>query len=1461
MNPFRTLESWLGRPTPKPGKKTPPRRARFALACEPLEDRLTPTAAVTTSKDLAYFTPVGSGNQPTTGTELLAQIRSTSPLQDLGNVVGYLGLSSSVDVSQSQVVFAAAGTALLSVALTGPAAAQPVTQQLSATGIFDWVSPDYVYTPAAQAGPDLREFVPNDPQFPAQYYDQIIQTPTAWDRTTGQPGVTVAVLDDGVDVTHPDLKANVVGGWDFVHNTNNVMPDAAGDTHGTEVAGLIAAGINNGAGVAGVAGGATIMPLKVIGDGPTTSLMLARAVGFAVQNGAKIINDSLNIDTFATDPVFQAAVAFAYNRGLLWVNSAGNLNIVNPARQSLDQMLIVAATDRNDVKTAYSNSGTGIDLAAPGGTPDDGLVTTEPGGGYGPAYGTSMSAALVSGTAALVWSAFPNDTRDQVAAAVLATTDPIAAKNPGYETLLGAGRLDAGNAVSGAPFVTRLGPLLGLPADGQQAPQNLNTFSLRLVSNLDPATVIPSNFELRWAGPDGKFGTADDALIPLTINGGRPYQYGTNQLDFTIGAALSPGLYRFTAKSGGLADPFGRPVDGDGDGQAGGDLVRVFGVDSQVQGVVYEDVQNSGFHAPSDPGVAGSTVFADVNGNGVFDRATFTAQQPPVAIPDGDPTGAAMSVVASGLTGPACDVSVSVLVNHPVLSELTVTLVAPDGRQIVLFRNRQLAGSVGQGPSLLEFEDGVPESTNLSPTLASYKLSAGGGLAQLNGMNPNGTWRVVVAVTTPGDTGALIGAYVNVAEEPCATTDASGAFSLSGLPVGTATPLYVIAPSGYVRSAGGGSVPVDPAQLGGQPVAIGLVRQGAVYGRVLQDSGSGQFDPAAPGVAGMTVYIDQNGNGAPDPGEPSAVTDAGGNFAIPGLAPGQYTVRLAARPGYPPVSPTTLTAVLTPAAPTATGNDFLVGRNTGPVGVTVPPVTPAVRNTSVESVPITLSEPVPAFGLADLTLTRDGQPVSLAGATLIGSGVNYTLIGLGRLTAADGAYTLTVAVPAPAGDPARQPAPVAVTWTTNTAAPTATLTVTQTTAGTVAGVHFSEPVTGVTPASFILTLNGVVVPLDGVGVTGSGADYQLVNLGPLTAAPGTYVLELVDGGAGDAAGNPVAGTFTTWQVTDSGSSTPPPRPGQRTAVGVGAGHSPLVNVYDTVTGKVLFSILPYEASFTGGVRVATGDVNGDGVDDIITAPGPGGGSRIRVFDGRDGLPLGDLTAFEDGFTGGAYVTAGVFGGKTLIIVTPDQGGGPRVRVFDEQTLAPVADFYGIDDPNFRGGARAAVGDLNGDGTPDLIVSAGFGGGPRVAGFDGTTITSGTPVRLFNDFFAFEDSLRNGAYIAVGDVDGDGFGDVIVGGGPTGGPRVLILSGRALVQAGQLTPLADFFAGDPNGRGGVRVAVKDLDGDGKADVLTADGDGQGATVRSYPGATLLGTADPPFTEFAAFTSFDGGVFVG
>jgi hypothetical protein len=219
-------------------------------------------------------------------------------------------------------------------------------------------------------------------------------------------------------------------------------------------------------------------------------------------------------------------------------------------------------------------------------------------------------------------------------------------------------------------------------------------------------------------------------------------------------------------------------------------------------------------------------------------------------------------------------------------------------------------------------------------------------------------------------------------------------------------------------------------------------------------------------------------------------------------------------------------------------------------------------------------------------------------------------------------------------------------------------------------------------------------------------------------------------------------------------------------------------------------------------------------------------------------------------------------GKAEIVITPDEGGGPRVRIFRGSNFTQLSDFFGIADPNFRGGARAAIGDLNGDLKGDVVVAAGFGGGPRIAAFNGATMTNTGGQYLFGDFFAFEHTLRNGSFVAVADLNGDGFADLSTGGGPGGGPRVQILSGKDLTQSnGKQTVLANFFAGNDSNRGGIRIASRFVTGDNLADLVTGDGDGSPGMVRVFAGSSLLADSYTPTVAFVPFGVIAGGVYVG
>jgi hypothetical protein len=313
-------------------------------------------------------------------------------------------------------------------------------------------------------------------------------------------------------------------------------------------------------------------------------------------------------------------------------------------------------------------------------------------------------------------------------------------------------------------------------------------------------------------------------------------------------------------------------------------------------------------------------------------------------------------------------------------------------------------------------------------------------------------------------------------------------------------------------------------------------------------------------------------------------------------------------------------------------------------------------------------------------------------------------------------------------------------------------------------------------------------------------------------------------------------------------------------VGAGPGGGPHVRVFEAATGAQLpgarGSFFAFDPAFTGGVRVALGDVNGDGVSDIIAGAGPGGGPHVRVFDGRTGAqipgPLGSFFAFAPAFGGGVNVAAGDIDGDGYedVIVAAGAGGGPHVRVFSGLNGAELLGFFAYD-PAFTGGVRVAAADFNLDGRSEIITAAGPGGGPHVRILDGM----GNPFvgNISNSYYAFAPSFAGGVFVAAGDIDGDGVPDVVTGADAGGGPHVTAVSGRT----GAL--LLSFFAFDPAFSGGVRVAVADVTGDGIADVIAAAGPGGGPHVRSF---SIDQVPSGPLASFFPYAvGFSGGVYVG
>jgi len=222
--------------------------------------------------------------------------------------------------------------------------------------------------------------VPNDPSFTSAWHLPKIQTPNAWDVSKAD-GITIAILDTGVDSTHPDLAAQMLPGWNAADGSVNTT-DVNG--HGTAVAGTAAAATNNGVGVSGVAWNAKILPVRVTNnpDGSAYTSDIARGLSWAADNGADVANISFGVSGSATTT---SAAQYMFSKGGLTVVSAGNSGI-DPGYADNPYMISVSATDSNDAKASWSNYGAFIDVAAPGSY----ILTTNRGGGYGQWNGTSL---------------------------------------------------------------------------------------------------------------------------------------------------------------------------------------------------------------------------------------------------------------------------------------------------------------------------------------------------------------------------------------------------------------------------------------------------------------------------------------------------------------------------------------------------------------------------------------------------------------------------------------------------------------------------------------------------------------------------------------------------------------------------------------------------------------------------------------------------------------------------------------------------------------------------------------------------------------------------------------------------------------------------------------------------------------------------------------------------------------
>jgi thermitase len=375
----------------------------------------------------------------------------------------------------------------------------------------------------------------NDPYAGSEWHLAKVGAGTAWDTSQGTD-IAIAILDSGVDTTHPDLQPNLVAGYNMYDNNTNVS-DVCG--HGTAVAGTAAASSNNGIGVAGVAGKARIMPIRVAYfDAASNNCYayystIANGLTWAADHGARVANASFG--GVAGSAAIQSAARYMKNKGGLVFVSAGNAGIDENIAPTTT-MIAVSATEKNDVKTSWSSYGSFVALSAPGA----GIWTTSKGGIYQAWNGTSFSSPLAAGVAALMMAAQTSLDGSRIEQLMFSTALDLGAA--GRDPLYGHGRVNAAAAVKAAatPVVTQD---TQTPTSSIVAPLAGSTVSALVAVDVSASdNVGVTRVELR----------VNDTLVAL--DDAAPYSFSWNSAGVPNGMAnLTATAYDFAGNAGGSA--------------------------------------------------------------------------------------------------------------------------------------------------------------------------------------------------------------------------------------------------------------------------------------------------------------------------------------------------------------------------------------------------------------------------------------------------------------------------------------------------------------------------------------------------------------------------------------------------------------------------------------------------------------------------------------------------------------------------------------------------------------------------------------------------------------------------------------------------------------------------------------------------------------------------------------------
>lgn len=288
-----------------------------------------------------------------------------------------------------------------------------------------------------------------------------------------------------------------------------------------------------------------------------------------------------------------------------------------------------------------------------------------------------------------------------------------------------------------------------------------------------------------------------------------------------------------------------------------------------------------------------------------------------------------------------------------------------------------------------------------------------------------------------------------------------------------------------------------------------------------------------------------------------------------------------------------------------------------------------------------------------------------------------------------------------------------------------------------------------------------------------------------------------------------------------------------------------VTLYNSSTAANLGFVNPFPG-FTGVINTATGSFSNNGIAYTVAAAGPGGGPAIAIVNTQTGEVTKSFFAYDPSFSGGVTIALADFNndGVLDLVTGAGPGGGPQVNIFDGSNFSLIKSFFAFDS-NFRGGVNVGAGDINQDGSMDIVVAAGAGGGPEVRVFNGATLA------VISQWYAYESSFSGGVTVAVGDLGDDGVFEVVTGAGSGGSPLVKVFNANTGAFITQLLAYADSF------KGGISVGINDGDGNGTLDIITGAGPGGGPQVNAFDYPTL----DLLFSFYSGDSSNTKGVVVG